>query len=722
MAGGLVYPTGGEYRDALYNTRLCFKDPALRSATAVADAQGMPRPVSGNFASVFTLEGDNGRRWAVKCFTKAVDDRAGRYEAISDALASARSSWQVAFEYLPEGILCRGTWFPVVKMEWIEARPLIPYIEENLWQPEKLSRLAAGFARIVDDLAERGIAHGDLQHGNLLITPAGEAKLVDYDGMFVPSLVSAGATEKGHANYQSPLRTLSHWGAHLDNFSAWVIYTSLLALTLDPSLWIRLHGDGDEALLFHQADFEDRAAAPALLALSQASADPVRLLASAWDALYVGRLEDIPRLDSAALPLPSASAVAAGGGSISGEATSTIPGVLPEWLLQAIDGPTPSPPDLGAGATSWLTDHVPSTPPVQLDRPGRVVRTTARALVLVALLSLASSAASHSPGGAAPTAVLFLLLALAACGAGYHRNPRVKERRQRERQRQEAAHARRAFAKDAERASARRADVVASLHSREQSDGAQFEASKASEAAELRASQEQLRDRLSEIARRKQHLQQAMQGDLANALRSAQEDHVRQRLQSMTVARASLEGFGPRLLDALRGSGIVSAADFRGVAYQDRVYVRLTNGQLVYVRGVGEKKAVTLEAWRRDCERFARASQPSSLPSPVAQQIRSRYQDQLQRLDNEERTLQHTHRSEQAAVSRKWADQRARLQAGVEAARRDVMTQLANADAELTEARKQLARADWKLGTAQRDCNAYAGISYRKYVVRAVWR
>lgn len=37
-------------------------------------------------------------------------------------------------------------------------------------------------------LHEKSIAHGDLQHGNILVDSNGNIYLIDYDSMFVPSL------------------------------------------------------------------------------------------------------------------------------------------------------------------------------------------------------------------------------------------------------------------------------------------------------------------------------------------------------------------------------------------------------------------------------------------------------------------------------------------------------------------------------------------------------
>src|SRR5204863_3447178 len=97
-------------------------------------------------------------------------------------------------------------------------------------------------------LRKNNIAHGDLQHGNVLIA-RGDFKLIDYDGMFVPALAGRASHEVGHRNYQHPGRTESDFGIQLDNFSGWMIYLTLVALSIEPGLWSRF-GQGDEHILF----------------------------------------------------------------------------------------------------------------------------------------------------------------------------------------------------------------------------------------------------------------------------------------------------------------------------------------------------------------------------------------------------------------------------------------------------------------------------------------
>jgi hypothetical protein len=104
----------------------------------------------------------------------------------------------------------------------------------------------------VRSLEVLGVAHGDLQHGNILVKH-GRLRLIDYDAMFLPALAGLPQTEYGHRNYQHPQRRRAPFDNRLDRFSSLVIYTALVALSADRSLWPRFN-DG-ENLLFRVHDF-----------------------------------------------------------------------------------------------------------------------------------------------------------------------------------------------------------------------------------------------------------------------------------------------------------------------------------------------------------------------------------------------------------------------------------------------------------------------------------
>jgi hypothetical protein len=103
----------------------------------------------------------------------------------------------------------------------------------------------------MQSLREAGVAHGDLQHGNIIVE-RGQLRVVDLDGMFVPAMSGWRASEMGHQHFQHPLRDASLFNASLDDFSALVVYLSLVSLAERPELWAEHH---DENLLFTRADF-----------------------------------------------------------------------------------------------------------------------------------------------------------------------------------------------------------------------------------------------------------------------------------------------------------------------------------------------------------------------------------------------------------------------------------------------------------------------------------
>jgi serine/threonine protein kinase len=249
----MAWPTPQDYNEALQNPRLSFEDADLQAGTPDITPLGLPRPITGGFASVYSVR-SNSRRWAVRCFLRDFADHRERYGEIARHLAAARLPYMVHFQFLEKGIRVRGQWYPILKMEWIEGSTFQEAIEANIQNPEALINLAERWIKMLAALKQHGIAHGDLQHGNILIA-GGDFRLIDYDGMFVPSLAGRASHEVGHRNYQHPARVETDFGPHLDNFSGWVIYFTLIALSVDGSFWGR-YGNNQEHLLFQKEDFD----------------------------------------------------------------------------------------------------------------------------------------------------------------------------------------------------------------------------------------------------------------------------------------------------------------------------------------------------------------------------------------------------------------------------------------------------------------------------------
>lgn len=380
----MPWPTPQEYNEAIQHPALCFADADLQAGTPDLTVLGLPRPITGNFASVYRVRASHD--WAVRCFFREYADSRDRYAAISTHLASARLPYTVGFEYLQRGIRVGSSWFPILKMQWIEGTLLGDYVAAHRHDPAALRDLSERWLDMLGQLERRSIAHGDLQHGNVLVV-GGELRLVDYDWMFVPALGGRISHEVGHPNYQHPARTGQHFGSYLDRFSGWVIYLSLLALQRCPVLWDELAA-GDECLLFRRADLACPQQSVVLGRLrSEPDLRPIGEQAERMLSLPPTRVPPVTSLDS---PRRSASARPAGTQSS-----------LPVWLEDMIP-----PPPLRRFA--W--------PPVL---PRLVALVTA---VMMAAVYLAEGLPAAVGGAAA------ILVELGAVWLAYMSDPAVAER------------------------------------------------------------------------------------------------------------------------------------------------------------------------------------------------------------------------------------------------------------------------------------------------------
>jgi hypothetical protein len=301
----MQWPLPQEFNEAVQNPGAAFSDPDLRAGLPVVGPHGLPLPHSGNYADVYQFLGPDGRSWAVKCFTRPVAGLAERYAAVADALAAAALPFGVAFTFLPAGVRVRGAWRPVVKMEWVEGRPLNLVVEENLGRPAVLAKLCDRWGRLCSHLRGAGVAHADIQHGNVMLVPGSKPgayglKLVDYDGMFVPALANDPSGEAGHPNFQHPGRLSTRaYSADLDRFPHLVIATALKALEVGgPGLWGRY--DNGDNLLFAEADFQAPASSRLMRELWGSGTPAVRALVGRLAVACVRPLAETPWLDEVA--------------------------------------------------------------------------------------------------------------------------------------------------------------------------------------------------------------------------------------------------------------------------------------------------------------------------------------------------------------------------------------------------------------------------------------
>jgi Metal binding domain of Ada len=288
------WPTARHYAEAVQCPAVCFDELALKRMLPAVDRLGMPLVTSGQFAYVFKLnpEGASDDALAVRCFRGFLGDREDRYRALDAHLDAHRIAALPRFKYLPRGILVMGGRYPALVMEWVEGPTLDVYLDEAVGRREALLHLADEWLKLVGALSEAEVAHGDLQHGNIIVE-RGQLRLVDLDGMFVPALEGFRASEVGHQHYQHPARDITHFSRDTDNFSALVVYLSLISLAGRPELWREHH---DENLLFTRADFADPDASALFPKIEAIGEEHARLARALKDAARSPDPSATPRL------------------------------------------------------------------------------------------------------------------------------------------------------------------------------------------------------------------------------------------------------------------------------------------------------------------------------------------------------------------------------------------------------------------------------------------
>ncbi len=248
-----IWPSMTDYAGAVQNPGDTFRLPALARANfATMPPLGLPAIASGQNAVVFTAHIGTSST-AVRCFTSECADGRHRYRSLEHHLRSNQVPAMASASWVDDAIELNGHLWPIVTMEWVHGQQLHEYVAENSHSPAVLSALADEWADICQSLRSAAVAHGDLQHGNVIVEPGGRIRLIDFDGIWVQDVKDSPPSEVGHPNYQHPARKdTGAWGWSIDWFSALGVYLTLRALASDRSLWDLHMG---ENLIFREEDF-----------------------------------------------------------------------------------------------------------------------------------------------------------------------------------------------------------------------------------------------------------------------------------------------------------------------------------------------------------------------------------------------------------------------------------------------------------------------------------
>ncbi|WP_327069508.1 AarF/UbiB family protein [Kitasatospora sp. NBC_01302] len=550
-----------------------------------------------------------------------------RYQEISDYLSSfsmdeLSQQWKMEFEYLPQGVKVDEFWYPALKMEWVEGETLLQWLEAN-YQDRKSIRAAIGrFKDLMRELATAGVAHGDLQHGNILVAPDGTLRLVDYDGLYVPALSGMPGAESGHRNYQSPLRGVEDFGPGIDNFSAWVIYLSLSAVAADPSLWVQLHEPDSEHLLLERADFDAPGSSARFLTLLQHPDSRIRELAEAVISMVDRPLAELPGLDQGVVP----GKVDSAGGGISDDGDGPSRSGRPAWLQSHL---------------SVMAGHVRA--PVRSGRTFRRRRAgdvalAASAVSFALLVSILGMTGTWDVGLVSIAELGVGGLSAGAAVLGWRSRVEVREM-------------------------LRDSHIVSQLLSRIGDPGADHaqlatERERCEEEESRRITlftddqrvltqhlqkeyariESEMRETMALVKAEQVQLSGARQAAIDKAAEPFQRSWVEIQLQQFEISRSYLAIGGDKVFRALVEAGIRTAADFTGaIEGEKRALLVRSDGKSVRVPGVGAQRAAELRKWReRRMSELIRQC-PIGLPEQMVREVEDSFAPRFRALDGRQR-------------------------------------------------------------------------------------
>lgn len=245
-------------RTSVENQQILVLDEHARDGVFLRDNRQRLLTYTGGFSVVFPYETANGEKWAFRCWHADINKSHDRFDIISEAIRRARLPFLCDFEYVERGINVEGVVYPTIRMRWVDGVKIKDYICQNRHSKKRLLALADRFLLLTRALHRNSFAHGDLQHGNILVSKDHRLHLVDYDSFYCPQLVGAPDEVTGLPDYQHPARTTNKSVSEkLDYFSELVIYLSILAIAEDETLIDKYHVDQADHLLFSKEDYSN---------------------------------------------------------------------------------------------------------------------------------------------------------------------------------------------------------------------------------------------------------------------------------------------------------------------------------------------------------------------------------------------------------------------------------------------------------------------------------
>ena len=232
-------------------------DGFIKNGKFETDSRGRLKMFAGGFTVVFPTS-VNGEKWGFRCWHNDLGNLRSHFEILSEELNKINCPYFCDFVYEDEGILVNALKYPTTRMRWVDGIDIKKFLCEHRKEKVRLKKLASKFLKMACELHQLGIAHGDLQHGNILVDKNDNLFLIDYDSMYLPSLKGQGDIIAGLKGYQHPKRADNiNASEKLDYFSELIIYTSIVGVAERPEFVEKYNLKDSEQMLFTPDDFTD---------------------------------------------------------------------------------------------------------------------------------------------------------------------------------------------------------------------------------------------------------------------------------------------------------------------------------------------------------------------------------------------------------------------------------------------------------------------------------
>lgn len=251
------WPEPTEYAEALAQGGIDLTPLLAGRPEFVHRRFSQPVGRTGSSAVVYPIEIDAQRK-ALRLFTRPPEVPLERYRRLAEERFD-ETPLQIP-QLVPNSVVVGGVSFPALVGPWIEGPNLDDWIDERVEAGDvgALVAMRGQWVDIVRSMQAQPLAHGDLQHGNIIVAANNQIELVDLDGVWTASTADLVPNERGHEHYQHPrFNPAEDWNQFADTFPAAVISLGLAIACEDPRFWRQSRARSEDQMIVGAEHFAD---------------------------------------------------------------------------------------------------------------------------------------------------------------------------------------------------------------------------------------------------------------------------------------------------------------------------------------------------------------------------------------------------------------------------------------------------------------------------------